>query len=122
MSDVVKFSLKKKAIEIPIEQEDGTVVTYEIRRASGAEIESYLDENSDRIQTSIGADGKVQLQNIKTYKSMFVSLLKFCLYLGDKKVPADQISKFPYDVQKGLFDEAQTINGLNESGEAAAKN
>ncbi len=122
MSNVVKFSLKRKAIEIPIEQEDGSVVTYEIRRASGEEIEAYLDENSDRIETSVNDQGKVQVKSIKTYKSMFVSLLKYCLYLEGKKVPAGDIAKFPYDVQKGLFDEAQIVNGLNDLGEQQAKN
>jgi len=118
----IKFSLKKKAIEIPIEQQDGSVVNYEIRRASGEEIETYLDDNSDRIETAVNEQGKLQVKCIKTYKSMFVSLVKHCLYLNDVKVPAQDIAKFPYDVQKGLFEEAQTMNGLNEVGEAQAKN
>jgi len=122
MSDTVKFSLKKKCVEIPIEQEDGSIVTYEVRRASGESIESYLDENSDRIETVMGSDGTVQIKQIKTYKSMFVSLLKHCLWVGDKKMTSSEIAKFPYDVQKGLFEEAQTINGLNEAGADAAKN
>jgi len=122
MSDTVKFSLKKKCVEIPIEQEDGSIVTYEVRRASGESIESYLDENSDRIETVMGSDGTVQIKQIKTYKSMFVSLLKHCLWVGDKKMTSSEIAKFPYDVQKGLFEEAQTINGLNEAGAEAAKN
>jgi len=122
MSDTVKFSLKKKCVEIPIEQEDGSIVTYEVRRASGESIESYLDENSDRIETVMGSDGTVQIKQIKTYKSMFVSLLKHCLWMGDKKMTSSEIAKFPYDVQKGLFEEAQTINGLNEAGAEAAKN
>jgi len=122
MSDTVKFSLKKKCIVIPIEQEDGSIVEYEVRRASGESIESYLDENSDRIETSVGDDGKIQIKQIKTYKSMFVSLLKHCLWVGDKQMTASQIAKFPYDVQKGLFEEAQTINGLNEAGAEEAKN
>jgi len=122
MSDTVKFSLKKKCVEIPIEQEDDSIVTYEVRRASGESIESYLDENSDRIETSVGDDGKIQIKQIKTYKSMFVSLLKHCLWVGEKKMTAAEIAKFPYDVQKGLFEEAQTINGLNEAGAEEAKN
>ena len=122
MSDTVKFSLKKKCIEIPIEQEDGSVVSYEVRRASGEAVESYLDENSDRIDTSVGEDGKIQIKQIKTYKSMFVSLLKHCLWVGDEQMTAVQIAKFPYDVQRGLFEEAQTINGLNDVGAGEAKN
>ncbi len=122
MSDTVKFSLKKKCIEIPIEQEDGSIVSYEVRRASGEAVESYLDENSDRIDTSVGEDGKIQIKQIKTYKSMFVSLLKHCLWVGNEQMTAAQIAKFPYDVQRGLFEEAQTINGLNDAGAGEAKN
>lgn len=122
MSDTVKFSLKKKCIEIPIEQEDETIVIYEIRRASGEAIEAYLDENSDRIETAMGADGTVQVKQIKTYKSMFSSLLKHCLWVNDKKMTSAEIAKFPYDVQRGLFEEAQTINGLNDAGAIEAKN
>lgn len=116
------YSLKRKYIDVSIEQEDGTVVVYQIRRSSGEEIEAYLDENSDRLDYTMGTDGKIQFKQIKTYKSMFVSLLKHCLYLDDKKVPAGEIAKFPYDVQKGLFEEAQTVNGLNEMGAQQAKN
>jgi len=122
MSQTVKFSLKKKYIEVPIEQEDDSVITYEVRRASGEDIEAYLDENSDRIETAVGADGKIQIRNIKTYKSMFVSLLKYCLYLNNVRLSAAEIAKFPYDVQKGLFDEAQTVNGLNDMGAEQVKN
>ncbi|MDX9780913.1 MAG: hypothetical protein WC372_10225 [Candidatus Neomarinimicrobiota bacterium] len=122
MDQVVKFSLKKKAIEIPIELEDGSVVVYEVRRASGESIENYLDENSGRIETAVDAEGRVQIKQIKTYKSMFVSLLKYCLYLNESLVPAKDIAKFPYDVQKGLFDEAQGINGLSVVGNAEVKN
>ena len=118
----IKFSLKKKFITVPIEQEDGSINNYELRRASGEEIEAYLDENSNRIETAVGTDGKVQIKQIKTYKSIFVSLLKYCLYLNDARVAASEIAKFPYDVQKGLFDEAQTLNGLDEMGAEKAKN
>jgi len=122
MSTTVKFSLKKKAIEIPIEQEDSTIVVYEVRRASGDCIETYLDENSNRIETVLDENGKVQIKQIRTYKSMFVSLLKHCLYLNNDKMTAKDIAEFPYDVQKGLFEEAQTINGLNDTGTELAKN
>jgi len=70
MSDAIQFSLKKKFVPVPIEQEDSTIVTYEIRRASGEAIEAYLDENSDRISTDVTDDGKIKIKEIKTYKSM----------------------------------------------------
>jgi hypothetical protein len=122
MSAKIQFSLKKKFVEVPIEQEDGTIVVYEIRRASGEAIEAYLDENSDRIATNVSEEGKIQIKEIKTYKSMFVSLLKHCLYLKDELLDVGTIAKFPHDVQKGLFDIAQTVNGLSEEGAIAAKN
>lgn len=122
MENTPKFTLKRKCTLIPIEQEDGSILDYEVRRVSGADIEAYLDENSGRIETAMGMDGKVQIKQIKTYKSMFVSLLKYCLFLEDKKVIAPEIAKLPYDVQKGLFEEAQTINGLNDIGAEQAKN
>lgn len=118
----VKYSLKKKAVNVDIEQEDGSIRTYEIRRASGTEIESYLDENSDRLETVQDQTGKVQVKQIKTYKEIYVSLLKHCLYLDEKKVPSNEIAAFPYDVQRGLFEEAQTVNGLNEAGLEQVKN
>lgn len=122
MSQTIGFSLKLKSVEIPIEQEDGTQVNYEVRRVSGEAIETYLDENSNRIETSLDANGKVQIKQIKTYKSMFVSLLKHCLFLNGTKVSAQDIAKFPYDVQKGLFDVAQTVNALNDIGAESVKN
>lgn len=122
MSQTIGFSLKLKSVEIPIEQEDGTQVNYEVRRVSGEAIETYLDENSNRIETSLDANGKVQIKQIKTYKSMFVSLLKHCLFLNGAKVSAQDIAKFPYDVQKGLFDVAQTVNALNDIGAESVKN
>ena len=122
MSDAIQFSLKKKFVEVPIEQEDSTIVVYEIRRASGEAIEAYLDENSDSISTDVTDDGKIKIKEIKTYKSMFVSLLKHCLYLEDKLLDIATIAKFPHDVQKGLFDIAQTVNGLSDEGADAAKN
>lgn len=116
-----KYSLKRKFIEVPIEREDGTVVNYEIRRASGEDIEAYLDENSNRIATTVGDDGHVRITQIKTYKGMFVSLLKRCLYLDGKLVPHTEIAKFPMDVQKGLFEDAQKQNGLSNEGAEEAK-
>ena len=116
-----KYSLKRKYQDIPIEMEDGSVVNFQIRRASGEAIEEYLDENADRISTAIGDDGKVKIQNVKSYKGMFVSLLKRCLYKNDVLVSPQEIASFPHEVQKGLFNDAQMINGLSEEGSTEAK-
>jgi hypothetical protein len=117
----VRYSLKKKAIEVPIEQEDGSVVVYELRRASGEAIETYLDANSQRMDTDVDDEGHVHVKQIKTYKDTYVSLLKVCLYKDGVLVKEEDIRKFPYDVQQGLYEDAQTVNGLNKKGAAAAK-
>lgn len=113
MSEPVKFNLKRKKLDILLTNEDGKDVPYILQELSGQEMESYLEDNSTRIETEVADGGKVRIKSIKSYAGMFASLLHLCMRdaKGDS-VPVEEINDYPHEVQKSLFELAQKICGL----------
>ena len=105
-----------KTCPVNLQNQDGKIEHFEIREMSGLFMERYLEDNKDRAEIAV-VDGKMTIQGIKTYKGMYTSLLKFCLFdEGGNLVSIDVINSLPSRVQKQLFDVAQEVNGFNEEG------
>ena len=115
MSESIKLSLKLEEQSVVLINVAGQEETFILREMSGDDLEGYLESNRDRLDVEMGENGKVRVKAIKSYKGMYSSLLAICLYhSGGEKVTAQEIGKFPYKVQKALFERAQKLNKILE--------
>ena len=113
-----KFSLKLKSEVVTIETKDGTEEDYEIVEMSGEGLEEYFNGARDKI---IMDNGKVV--GMKDFTGLYTSLLRITLKGPDGKfVPLTQLKAWPASVQKGLFEIAQKLNGLDKDSVEEAKN
>ncbi len=125
MSEPVKqaeFNLALLEKPVTLIQKDGTKKVYILTELPGYELEAYMEENKDRLNTVI-RDGKVEVLGVKNYKGMFTSLLKRAL-LGEDREPVsvEEIKAFPGRVQQALFNEAQKLSALTPDTSEPAGN
>ena len=108
------FSLKLKSEQFEIEQQDGSVKTYEIKELNGRELEDYLNSTRNNV---ILTNGKVT--GMKTFDGMYTNLLMRCTYLlnGDAVLKPD-LDLWPSSLQKDLFDIAQRLSKLGSDDES----
>lgn len=108
----LEFNLDLAEIPVTLKGKDG-VKKCILRELPGNELEAYMESNKDRMDAVV-TDGKVVVKGIKSYKGMFTSLLKRCLFEADglTRVPEDFIKSLPGRVQQSLFTEAQKLSAL----------
>jgi hypothetical protein len=120
---VKRFCLRLAREEVELESSAGVILKITVNELSGPDSEQYQDSIKDRLTVEVDDKGKMKVKEIKTFKGTYESLLK--LTLRDDKgnlIPAETIRTYPASVQKGLFEIAQKLNGLNEEGQEAVKN
>ena len=95
----------------------GTPTKFSIREMAGDDMESYLEENRARVEYEI-KDGKMDVKGVKSYKGIFSSLLKRCLFdASGVKVDPTIIDELPQRIQQPLFDKAQKLNAFTEQSQ-----
>ena len=110
--EVITFDLRQQQRAIVLTDKEGQDHPHTIRELSGRDMEKYLEDNSERIETAV-EDGKVKVVAIKGYEGMYTSLLQRTLYNAEGvRVPTGEIDEFPHSVQKQLFTMAQELNGM----------
>lgn len=119
---VAEFNLALLEKPVTLIQKDGTKKVYILTELPGYELEAYMEENKDRMNTIV-KDGKVEVLGVKSYKGMFASLLKRALLDENRKpVSVDEIKAFPGRVQQALYNEAQKLSALTPDTSEPAGN
>ena len=115
---MLEFTLNLGREEAKITDSQGVTKTYFVTELPGDELEDYMNSVKDVVTIE---NGKVT--GMKSFKGMFTSLLKFAL-LDDEgnKVSVDKVKSWPSRTQKGLFEAAQKLNGLDADAVEEAKN
>jgi len=115
-----RYTKKRKAKPIEIEQEDGTVKDYTIKEMMGPERAAFLQQHVKRLKIN-PANGKVV--GVENFSGIQSALLCRCLYDDeDKLVKAADIDKeFPITLQDELFNDAFYLNGLDKMAENREK-
>ncbi len=122
MSEALEFDLSLAEKPVSLKQKDGQMKHYTLRELPGDELEAYMEENKDRMDTVVEG-GKLTVRGVRSYKGMFTSLLKRALHDEEgKKVSVDEIKAFPARVQQSLFKEAQKLSALETVSEEEAGN
>jgi hypothetical protein len=122
MSEATEYDLSLAEKPVNLKQTDGTVKQYTLRELPGDELEAYMEENKDRMDTVVEG-GKIVVRGVRSYKGMFTSLLKRALHNDQgKKVPVEEIKTFPARVQQALFKDAQKLSALETVSEEEAGN
>lgn len=113
------FSLKRKTEEITIEDDNGVEVTYTVRELSGAERDKFLSAMSAKLRYN----DKGEAVGMKNYDGVESHLVALALMDSEgKPVPQNTIKDFPASTQKGIFEIAQRLSGLDKDSAEAAKN
>lgn len=111
-NDVLDLSLAQK--EIKLRETNGTITTCILMELEGEQLESYMEENRDKMITEI-KNGKLEVVGVKSYKGIYMSLLKRSLHHADGSMyTEDEIKKFPGRVQQKLFKEAQLLSPMTD--------
>lgn len=102
---------------VEIENEDGTITKYVIRKLNGAMQEAYLNKTRPKLQ--IEGDKAIH----KDFTGRFTDLLSMCLYKDESPVPmhAKDINQIDADLLQQLWLKAMEMSGLTEKAEAAEK-
>lgn len=117
--DKLVFSLKLEEVPIQITDENGVEKNYTLVELPSDERSVFLNQTGKKVKTSV--DGKVQ--SITDYKFLQEDLLTKCVIDENReKITRETISKWPAKTVSGLFKAAQELSGLDEDGEAEAKN
>lgn len=107
------FSQDDLFVEIPVRvpNKEGEVIDYILHTVNGADATKYQNAQSRSLR--FNDEGKaIGLGNIASLEPM---LLSMCLKTTDgKKVSESTIGKFPFPVQRRLFELAQQISKLNQ--------
>jgi len=115
---MAKFTLKLKEEPVEIENANGDVNEYKIVEMSGEQLETYFSSVQDKVIMKEG-----QIVGMKSFKGVYTSLLRHTIMDDEGKLVAlDVLKTWPSSVQKGLFDIAQKLNGLDTEVEDTAKN
>jgi len=113
-----KYSLKLKEMPITILDANGQQKDYTMHELSGKQRAQYLNEMNERI--SISPDGKTE---IKDFEGIQESLLSKCLKdENGKLIELAVLSEYPASTLSDLFDDAQTLSGLDIKARQKAKN
>ena len=113
-----EFSLKLDSKTVEIENTEGVTETYTINELEGDSLESYLNSQRENMIMEKG-----EVVGMKSYKGIYTSLLVHTLVGPDDKTVALTVLKtWPSRVQKGLFEIAQKLNGLDVKSAEEAKN
>jgi hypothetical protein len=122
MSKVFDFDLKTKTQTITVTDTDSQKKEFTISELSGEEMEAYMESMKDRLVVSVDDKGNTKT-TLNSFKGMYAHLLTMCLRdEAGKLIAFDRIQKFPTSVQKGMFEIAQDLNGLDEKSAEKAKN
>ena len=117
--ETMKFSLKRKSVDIVLENEQGKEEVYILREISGEEREKYLTSMASSMR--FNEDGKPV--GIDSFVGLHTSLLAMALVRQDgSPVTATFIKSFPASVQIALFKKAKELSGLVDSAKEEAKN
>ncbi len=119
MAERKKLSLKRKEIEVEIEDTDGNVRVCILRELKGSERDAYINVMHGKMSTA--KDGRVT--GVKDFSGLQSSLISKSLYdETNKQIPEQTIDSWPASTQTELFKMAQELSGLGEKAEADAKN
>jgi hypothetical protein len=106
----LRFSLRKKEIEVIMEDDAGEELKMVLREMDGDERDAYLNGLKDRMTV------KGDTARIKNFAGHQVALIKRCLFyagVDGAAVEESKIKKFPSSVQSDLFEAAHTLCGLD---------
>jgi hypothetical protein len=107
-------TLQEEAVFIKI---GGIPTKYILREMLGDDMEAYLEDNRARVDYSI-VDGKMDVRGVKSYKGLFSSLLKRCMFdIQGAKVDPKIIDALPQRIQQPLFEKAQKLNAFTEKSQ-----
>ena len=113
-----KYSLKLKEMPITILDANGQQKDYTMHELSGKQRAQYLNEMNKRI--SISPDGKAE---VKDFEGIQESLLSRCLKdEAGNFVTVEVLGEYPSSTLSDLFDDAQTLSGLDIKARQKAKN
>lgn len=111
MAEKLTFETTLKELPVVIDKEN-----YTLRELDGQQKGKYLNQMGSRIE--LGADGKVS--GFKDYAGLESTLLSLCLYNAEGvPVSKNVIDSWPSSMLTRLFDAAQELSGLNETGRKA---
>ncbi len=114
------FTLKLETVQIEITDEDGAEVKYTLKELTGEQRSIFLNQVGKKVKVS--ASGQ-EVQQITDHKFLQENLLTKCIFdEEDKVITREVIQKWPAKTVAGLFKAAQELSGLDEDGEAEAKN
>lgn len=112
---MLKLTTIRKRIPVELEVEAGKVESCYLLEMTGGERSDYLLAVASRLNK----DNTVQEKHRKLYMPNLIAL---CLFRSDdSKFTVQQISAFPPDTIKALFDASQDIIGLSKIAEEAAE-
>lgn len=113
-----KYSLKLSEIPITIIDKSGQEKDYTMHELSGKRRAQYLNEMNERI--SISPDGKTE---VKDFEGIQENLLTRCLKdEAGNFITVEVLGEYPSSTLSDLFDDAQTLSGLDIKARQKAKN
>lgn len=118
---MTKYSLKRKVVDISVENEDGAGTTeYQLREMHAGIRDGYLDRLTARLRY---VDGKAS--GVAKFEGLQSDLLSHCLFkvADGKNVTREEIQSWPAGMVADMFKTAQELNNLNQDvEESGAKN
>lgn len=119
----LRFSLKRKAIRLVLEDEEGKERVYFVRELTGADREEYMELLAEKMSF----DEKGLPTNMRSFKGVMSDLLKRAIEDEDgKRIAPAIVDNMPSDVQTKIYQAAQKLSGLDKESasnpsEGAAK-
>ena len=118
--DELRFSIKRKNIQVILEDENDEEQEYYLLDLTGKERDQWLAFLGKRLTRN--TDGTPT--GLKTFDGLACQLLVLSLYKSDKITHVEKkfIDELPCEVQESLFDASQELSGLTSKSVEEAGN
>lgn len=125
MPEPKKYTTERGKTPVVLVLQGGEEKSFFLNEMEGDRFEDYMDENQNRLVTSIDDEkGTIKITGVKSYKGMYSSLLIRCMTEAGtgEYVSAEFINSLPLVTRKGLFEVAQKLNAIVEESDTDLKN
>lgn len=118
--EILSFTLVRKEKKVRLESGDGKSAIFILRECSGPDRAAFQNNVGSRVRTLPGSTDTY----ISNHAGLQEDLIGRCMYQADgtTKVKESALKTWPASILDGLFKICQTLNGLGQGAEEAAKN